>query len=181
MIGLFKTWKGIKKNTQRQAKTQKQKEDFKSMFENLFDIAHANALEMISIEEDKQFLMAQREPGHRGVMGPVAISFKKKENRIEKWQQNSAKNLKFLQSKALLESSTSASSTEEEEDIFVGPNSSNMTPSTSKWGSQHVLTPDLVATLDQNKVSDRAAMMVIGETAQFGTRNPTSNLQSIKH
>ena len=34
----------------------KQKEeDFKSMFENLFDIAHANALEMISIEEDKQF------------------------------------------------------------------------------------------------------------------------------
>ena len=35
------------------------------MFENLFDIAHANALEMISIEEDKQFLMAQREPGRR--------------------------------------------------------------------------------------------------------------------
>ena len=35
------------------------------MFENLFDIAHANALEMISVEEDKQFLMGQREPGRR--------------------------------------------------------------------------------------------------------------------
>ena len=96
---------------------------------------------MISIEENKQFLMAQREPGRCGVMGPVATSFKKKENRkrkrkelVEKRQQNSAKNLKFLQSKALLESSTSASSTEEEEDIFVGPKSSNMTPSTSKRG-----------------------------------------------
>ena len=131
------------------------------MFENLFDIAHANALEMISIEEDKQFLMAQHEPGCRGVMGPVAISFKKKKEMVEKWQQNSAKNLKFLQSKALLESSTSASSTEEE-DIFVGTKSSNMTPSTSK----HVLTPDLVATLDRNKVSDRAAVMAIGETAR---------------
>ena len=54
------------------------------MFENLFDIAHANALETISIEEDKQFLMSQREPGRRGVMGPVAISFKKKENRKRK-------------------------------------------------------------------------------------------------
>ena len=172
----FQKWKGIKKNAGRQTKTQKQKEeDFKSMFENLFDIAHANALEKISIEEDKQFLMAQREPGRRGVVGPVVISFKKKETEkergkrkemVEKRQQNSAKNLKFLQSKALLESSTSASSTKEEEDIFVGSKSSNMTPSTSKRGSQHVLTPDLVATLDRNKVSDRAAVMVIGETAR---------------
>ena len=50
--------------------------------------------------------------------------------------------------------------------MFVGPKSSNMTPSTSKRGSQHVLTPGLVATLDRNKVSDKAAVMVIGETAR---------------
>ncbi|KAK4318004.1 hypothetical protein Pmani_010957 [Petrolisthes manimaculis] len=33
-----------------------------------------------------------------------------------------------------------------------------------KRGRQQVLSPDLVATLDRNKVSDRAAVMVIGET-----------------
>ena len=81
VIGLFEKWKGIKKNAGRQTKTQKKKEaDFKSMFENLFDIAHANALEMISNEEDRQFLIAQREPGRRGVMGSIDISFTRKEN-----------------------------------------------------------------------------------------------------
>ena len=91
----FEKWKGIKKNAGRQAKTQKQKEeDFKSMFENLFDIAHANALEMISIEEDEQFLMVQRELGCRGAMGPVAISFKKKKTEKERgksWLKNGSR------------------------------------------------------------------------------------------
>ena len=39
-----------------------------------------------------------------------------------------------------------------------------MAPSTSKRGRQKVLTTNLVATLDQNKVSDRASVMIVGET-----------------
>ncbi len=172
VIGLFEKWKGIKKNAGRQTKTQKKKEaDFKSMFENLFDIAHANALEMISNEEDRQFLIAQREPGRRGVMGSIDISFTRKENRkrdrkqqVEKRQRTSVESRRLLQSLAVLESSTSSDDTEEEEDLFVGPISSYMMQSTSKRGRQEVLTTNLVATLDQNKVSDRAAVMIIGET-----------------
>ncbi|ESN95853.1 hypothetical protein HELRODRAFT_179046 [Helobdella robusta] len=36
--------------------------------DNLFDIAHANAIEVIQIQENRKFLLAQREPGRRGYM-----------------------------------------------------------------------------------------------------------------
>ena len=39
--------------------------------QNLFDIAHADALTIIRIQEDRDFLLAQREPGRRGYMGSV--------------------------------------------------------------------------------------------------------------
>ena len=35
--------------------------DFQDKLGDLFDIAHANALEMIKIDDDKEFLIAQRE------------------------------------------------------------------------------------------------------------------------
>ena len=39
---------------------------WKNSLNNLFDIAHANAVQMISIQEDGDFLSAQRETGLRG-------------------------------------------------------------------------------------------------------------------
>ena len=38
---------------------------------NMFDIAHSNALDMINIEEDRIFIIAQQEPGRRGVLAGV--------------------------------------------------------------------------------------------------------------
>ena len=51
---------------------------------NLFDIAHANALSLIKLEEDKSFLLAQREKGRRGIMGSVDRKFVAKEPRKAK-------------------------------------------------------------------------------------------------
>jgi len=48
-----------------------QEAEFVENLENLFDIAHADALSMIKIPEDRAFLLAQREKGRRDVMGPV--------------------------------------------------------------------------------------------------------------
>ena len=150
----------------------KKEADFKSVLGNLFDIAHADALEMISNEEDRQFLIFQREPGRRGVMGSVDIGLAKKESRkrkrkeqVEKQRRTAADSQHLLQSLAVLEDSTSSSGTEEE-DLIVDPSTSTMTISTSKRGLTEVLTANLVASLDRNKVSDRAAVMLIGETAR---------------
>lgn len=38
---------------------------------NLFDIAHAEALALMKIQEDSDFLLAQREPGKRRHLGSV--------------------------------------------------------------------------------------------------------------
>ena len=59
----------------RKSEAHKKKEaNFKSMLEDLFDIAHATALENITIEEDKQFLMNQRLKGRQGFM--FGVNFK---------------------------------------------------------------------------------------------------------
>ena len=46
---------------------------------NLFDIAHQRALEMIKNEEDKEFLLAQREKRRRGSMGGIDLKLATKQ------------------------------------------------------------------------------------------------------
>lgn len=61
---VFKHWQKLKKGAKRESKSQKDNEAaFMSDNDDLFDIAHAKALEMIKIEEDKVFLKAQRQKG----------------------------------------------------------------------------------------------------------------------
>ena len=175
---LFENWKGIKKNAGRRTATQERKEEvFKSSFENLFDIAHANALELMTNEEDIQFLIAQREPGRRGSMASVDVNLKNKEERKRKRkeevanrQRKASEYAQGLKAQVAFESSSSDSTSEEDEDPVQGPSTKRPSigePSKPiKRGYQHVLSQNLAATLDRNKVSDRAAVMLIGETAR---------------
>ncbi|XP_042230868.1 uncharacterized protein LOC121872269 [Homarus americanus] len=68
---MFVKWKSLQKAAKRRSQAQQIKEEvFKEQLSKLFDIAHANALTMIKIEEDRQFLLAQRE-GRKGYLGRV--------------------------------------------------------------------------------------------------------------
>ena len=61
---LHSTWIAVKKNASRRADTQKEKErQFIGSLDDLFDIAHAEALNIIQLPEDKDFLQAQRKKG----------------------------------------------------------------------------------------------------------------------
>ena len=80
---LVMTWDNLKKNKNRKTETQKKNEEaFTAEFSNLFDISRGNALQMMDIEEDRQFLLAQREPGRRGSM--VGLDKKLEKMEIEK-------------------------------------------------------------------------------------------------
>jgi hypothetical protein len=69
---LHSKWLGIKKNVNRQTETQTIKvNNFVNNLDDLFDIAHANAIHLIKLQEDKEFLKAQREKGRRGSMGAL--------------------------------------------------------------------------------------------------------------
>ena len=68
----FEEWRLLKKNKGRQSLSQRSREaEFTSRLDDLFDIAHADALSMIQIDEDRQFLLLQREKGRRGSMSGV--------------------------------------------------------------------------------------------------------------
>ena len=69
LLKLFDTWEKLKKNCKRRSSTQiANEEGFRAALDDLFDIAHADALKLISLEGDKAFLIAQREKGRRGTM-----------------------------------------------------------------------------------------------------------------
>lgn len=73
ILKYFKEWQNLKKNkenkTKRSAAIKAKELKWQSNLDVLFDIAHSNALNMITIEEDKQFLLNQRKMGRQGRIG----------------------------------------------------------------------------------------------------------------
>lgn len=91
------------RNIQKSAKAAKQhSKQFISKIEDLFDIASANAMEIMKIEEDKQFLT--REKGRRGCMAGVDTSLfareKRSQDRKEKEESRKRKHTEMSQQSA---------------------------------------------------------------------------------
>lgn len=67
---------------------QRNESQFSRDLDNLFDIAHQEALQMMmNIQEHKDFPLAQREPGRRGCFGQVDTVLASKEMRAEQRKQ----------------------------------------------------------------------------------------------
>lgn len=85
--------KSLKKPTPH-SKTNK----FVSELDDLFDMAHANAMELMKIEEDKKFLLMQREKGRPGCMAGVDMALYAREKRSqERKKQENARKRKHAQ------------------------------------------------------------------------------------
>lgn len=79
---IFEQWRLLKKNKSRASATQKANENaFAKKLDDLFDLAHENALAMITIGEDRMFLLAQREKGRTGCMAGLDKQLHEKEKR----------------------------------------------------------------------------------------------------
>lgn len=80
---LFKELENLKKYKENKSKRsdglRRKEETWNNNLDDLFDVAHANALEMIRIQEDRDFLLTQREKGRPGKMGSVDKTLSKKE------------------------------------------------------------------------------------------------------
>ncbi|GBN66799.1 hypothetical protein AVEN_170044-1 [Araneus ventricosus] len=80
---MYNYWRNLQKSACRRSETQEENErNFISDLNNLFDIAHANALEILKIEEDRKFLLSQREPGQRGCLMGIDMKLAKREERV---------------------------------------------------------------------------------------------------
>lgn len=82
LLSLYEEWKDLKKNKSRVSEIHKKRRvQWEDSLDDLFDIAHSDALELINIEEDKQFLIKQRMKGREGSMLGLDLNFKGKEER----------------------------------------------------------------------------------------------------
>lgn len=182
----FEEWRLLKKNKARTSPTQLAKESaFVSRLDDLFDIAHADALNNTSVlQEDKNFLLAQREKRRRGSMVGVDVKLATKDkmaskredqmvarrHRSEKLKQIAASTIELIS----CGSESEISSAECIANIETGQNKSEgsdggikfQTRRKRKRGRKNVVTPELSAALDRTKVSDRKAVFVIAETAK---------------
>ncbi|KAG7156851.1 hypothetical protein Hamer_G031577, partial [Homarus americanus] len=158
-------WKGLKKNCTRTTDTQRKKEEtFCDELEDLFDVAHPKAMQLLTIKEDRAFLAAQREKGRRGVMAGVdkkiACSIKRREESKSKQslQQNQASSaLEYDELGSSSETESQSSSSSSTSSLAISPvvSSSNRKRATLK-----VITPELSSTLDRTGISHRSALRI---------------------
>lgn len=97
IMSLYVKWKDLCKNKARESDIHKnRRETWQDGLNDLFDIAHGDAMELIGIEEDKHFLIKQRKKGREGSMLGVDINLKEKEERKIK-RKNQELRVKFRQ------------------------------------------------------------------------------------
>ena len=171
---LFDKWSKLKKNKGRASETQKKNEEkFMSKIDFLFDIAHSNAMNIMTNAEDRAFLEAQREEGRRGAMIGVDKNLAAKEEKSERKKKALAEKQKREKDKmeqVVLESSTEPESDGElveagNEDFKVKSLKYRSRAALKKQGSDPLLTPSVVAALDRGKLSDRNATYLLNATA----------------
>lgn len=185
---LFKEWQNLKKNKENKKKrseTLKIKEqNWQQKLEGLFDIAHRDALNIMTSEEDKQFLIAVRQNRHQFLIGSVdrktlnkCKKIKEKRERLEKLRERENKDISALTEKcstSLLSclSSSSDPTDEEETSSNTEPQLSAMLPP-QKRARKDIINSQLASTLDVSKLSDRRATMVVTSTLKSAGCDPS--------
>lgn len=109
LVDLYQVWRELQKNCKKTQDVYKRREEnFQIDLDNLFDIAHADALTRIKIEEDKIFLEKQREPGRPGCLAGVDKKLAEKEERARQRKlEEEKKRLQLMSSSNICASSTS--------------------------------------------------------------------------
>ena len=142
-------------------------------------------MELIQIEEDRKFLLAQRERGRQGKMGSIDKQLYEKENRkIERilkqqsYAEATGSKNKVLTQATIPDSSDDASVSSEASADYLPQkwqvkkiNPSEMEPPLSKRPKE-VVTPELAAALDRTKTRDRNATYVISEALKSVGHRP---------
>ena len=140
--------------------------------EQMFDIAHQDAMELIRNEEDREFLRLQRE-GRQGCMGGVDKKLDLKEHRIKKRQsEERGRKQKYDEVMEAQKTVTSFETTDDSDDAGIDERQEGAYQeeySKPKPKKQHgrntMFNPGLIAALDRTKMSDRNATYVFAETA----------------
>ena len=178
---LFYEWKLLKKNkSRRSAKQQANEAAFTDDLDALFDIAHANAMELIDNPEDGLFLNCQRQKGRPGSMGGVDTVLLQHEKRRKETEAKLKRRRERSEcdKQAALATAVLHSSSDSDEELLPDPSSSTAEAVAcacdlpAKRGRKCVISPQLSAMLDRTGLSDRATMMIVMETSKALGHDP---------
>ena len=191
---LNEKWIKLKKNKKIRSKLQQQhKGEFTDALNDLFDIAHQDALKMITIPEDKEFLLAQREKGRRGCMGSVDKKMQKREeNRNKRTFQAQCRVRRENERKIMVVKKPSLTDTCSESDQLddtvsdfeqqlVDSQAQKKIKTVSK--QKNIVTPELASALDRTRMSNRSAAFLLAATAEslgHNSQNYSVNRESIR-
>ncbi|KAF2902851.1 hypothetical protein ILUMI_03334, partial [Ignelater luminosus] len=195
---LYETWRNLEKSCKRLSDTQKSKEKiFGENMNNLFDIAHANALSLISIDEDKEFLIAQRKPNREGSMIGIDLKLtaaekrkaERKKKKKQKKQRVEAEMIKYHALDSDISDVGKNISTEQYEthmsDVGIASSSNSdlsmnvsynilqePCSSVAMRGRTLIVNRRLAAAMNKCKVSDRDAVYLLNACVESFLLNP---------
>lgn len=93
LVNLHTEWKILLKGRNKDTETQRRKEEeFVDKLDDVFDIAHKNALQLMKNVVDKEFLLSQRKKGRPGSL--IGVDFKaiqKEKRKLQLAEQESAR------------------------------------------------------------------------------------------
>ena len=188
---LHHSWLLLRKNKARKSETQRQREaNYSTQLSVLFDIAHADALSLIKIAQDRDFLLDQR--GTRKMY--IATEDKELANRQQRVRQRQLEaEVRRKRADADIIASTSAASevyltdgTETFHSQSSNDSDEDFEPALRKGPSQHVekqlttiktnqlFTHHVTSALDRNKTSDREALRLVVPIAAALGYNPSA-------
>lgn len=177
LVTLYQVWRELQKNAKKtQEVFEQRRQEFLSNLNNLFDIAHADALQLIKINEDKIFLQRQREPGRPGHLAGVdkKLSGKEEKTRLRNIEEEKRRAKYF----ASLTPSTSYEPPQENSDsessdseiIDLQENRLSARGASSQPDKtrmrKNFITPKLVAALDRCQLSVRDSVFIIEATIE---------------
>src|SRR6218665_3623795 len=144
---LHSEWQNLKKSSHRISETnQTNQQIFVDSLNDLFDVAHRDAMFVMKIEEDRQFLKAQREKGRRGTMLGIDRALALKEKRV-------------------LKRKLAAANRAEKAQLSNRSIALDYMPVLKFRGKVAVITPEVAAALDRTNISDRKAAHVFASIA----------------
>lgn len=170
---LYNEWKMLQKTFKRSTPLQREREShFLEEMNNLFDIAAADALNIIKIEEDRLFLLSQRKKGRVGVMIGSDRTLFEKEKRSNLRREKEAM-LRETYATQTFQNNLMENGPSDDSELDTDSSPEYAEPSFDKKserkkvsGMKNFITEKLVATLDKCKISDRDCVRIIIATAQ---------------
>lgn len=165
LLAIYSRWQTLQRSRKRSGPTDEAaRRAFTKSLGDLFDVAHDNALTLIALQEDRDFLLAQREEGRRGFMAGTDMTLAGVERRSseraaaeELRRQRERQRAEEAKKEAVQVASSSSSSSSSE-------SSDEHTPPVRKR-KKKIVTSELMSTLDRTKTSNREAALLVEAAA----------------